>query len=68
MEYYKKAIEIDPTFAPSLYRLAKLVQERHGDLEQAEQLFRRAIDADGNNIMAYVQLGMLAETAKPLTA
>ncbi len=49
IEYYKKAIETDPTNYDAMFGLAKLY-ETAGQVEQADSLYRTAIEGDTANV------------------
>jgi hypothetical protein len=58
---YRKAIELDPNRASSLFNLGLLLQQR-GDLRGAEELYRRALKIDPGNAWTHYQLGAIEET------
>lgn len=59
-EAYRRAIEFDPGYAPALYNMGLLAQERH-DLREAERLYRSTLEIDQRFALAHFRLGMLFE-------
>ena len=59
MMTYSRVLAIDPTDADALLNLAVLYQEAKSDLDTAEEMLKRAVDADAETLEAWVRLGKL---------
>lgn len=56
-EQYKRALEVDPHHRNALIGYARFL-DRVGDVAQAETLYRRSVDAHGEDALVYNDLGM----------
>ena len=56
---FRKAVAIDPTFAPAHYNLGRLTLKAHNDFVQAEECFRTAVELDPNDALSTNHLGHL---------
>lgn len=58
-EYYQKALEVDPDFAPALSSYGYLRGAFYGEYEKAEQYLKKAMQLDPNWAYAPYNLGLL---------
>ena len=59
--YYKKSIDLDPTFSPSYFNLACNFDsfDKDKDYDEARRLYEKAIELEPDSSRAYVNLGKL---------
>jgi arylsulfatase A-like enzyme/Tfp pilus assembly protein PilF len=71
-ELWQAAIDSNPRFVQGHYYLAKLIMDRGGDLERAEELVRRGIELDPDHeegpLGYYVLADLLNRTGRPAEA
>jgi arylsulfatase A-like enzyme/Tfp pilus assembly protein PilF len=71
-ELWQASIESNPRFVQGHYYLAKLLMDRGGDLERAEELVRRGIELDPEHeegpLGYYVLADLLNRTGRPAEA
>ncbi|MCM8787065.1 MAG: tetratricopeptide repeat protein [Candidatus Omnitrophica bacterium] len=60
MSFYKKAIELDPTYVEAINDLG-VAYEALGDLESALAMYKKVLEIDSNYLPVYTNLGFLYE-------
>jgi arylsulfatase A-like enzyme/Tfp pilus assembly protein PilF len=60
-ELYETAIESNPEFVRGYFFLAKLIMDRGGDLDRAEELARQGLDKDPENRVGPIGYFLLAD-------
>lgn len=60
--FYKKSIELDPSFGASYYNLGFNVEVHDKDFEEAKRLYEKAIELEPTNTRAYSNLAGLYST------
>jgi tetratricopeptide (TPR) repeat protein len=59
IHFYRKAIEIDPTFGKAYYNLGYIMQFHTEDFPESKTLYEKSIELDPNNTRAYINLAIL---------
>jgi Flp pilus assembly protein TadD len=52
---------VDPQHVPSLSSLGLLILEHRGNVEEAESLYKRALDIDANDLGTLFNYGILLQ-------
>lgn len=58
---FRRAVQLAPRHAESWNSLGSVYIERHGDLRQAEECFRHALEINPNDALAHHNMGVLAQ-------
>jgi Tfp pilus assembly protein PilF len=56
-----RALRVDPRHVPSLSSLGLLILEHRGNVEEAESLYKRALDIDPNDLGTLFNYGILLQ-------